>query len=63
MIQGNQLWTFALAQSTKQPLYTVEIPDFAIAISNFTADQQFASTASTVTGYGNAIYGVTGYGT
>ena len=28
MIQGNQIWTQALAQPQKQAYYTVEIPDF-----------------------------------
>ena len=33
MIQGNQTWQLALAQPQKQAYYTVEIPDFAIAIA------------------------------
>lgn len=60
MIQGNQIWTQALAQPQKQAYYVVEIPDFAIAIASF------PSTADVVTnlgGYGVTIYGVGGYGT
>jgi hypothetical protein len=63
MIQGNYIWTQALAQSAKQPLYIVEIPDFAIAIASFTPDQQPATVASSETGYGNGGYGLNTYGT
>jgi len=60
MIQGNQTWTQALAQSQKQAYYTVEIPDFAIAIASFTASAQAATLPS---GYGVVLYGVGLYGT
>jgi len=60
MIQGNQIWTLALAQSQKQAYYTVEIPDFAIAIASFTASAQAATVPS---GYGVILYGVGLYGT
>jgi hypothetical protein len=60
MIQGNQTWTQALAQLQKQAYYTVEIPDFAIAIASFPPSSQVATTLS---GYGVTIYGVGGYGT
>ena len=58
MIQGNQSWTNALAQLQKQPLYTFEVPDFALILASFT-------TAANVTlgGYGITVYGVGGYGT
>jgi hypothetical protein len=60
MLQGNQAWTQALAQLQKQAYYTVEIPDFAIAIASFPATAQVVTTLS---GYGVTLYGVGGYGT
>jgi hypothetical protein len=60
MIQGNQAWTQALAQLQKQAFYTVEIRDFAIAITNFPATAQVVTTLG---GYGVTLYGVGGYGT
>ena len=60
MIQGNQTWTQALAQSQKQPYYLVEIPDFAIAIASFPTN---ANVVTTLGGYGVTLYGVGGYGT
>jgi len=60
MIQGNQTWTQALAQPQKQAYYTVEIPDFAIAIASFTAAAQAAAVPS---GYGVILYGIGLYGT
>ena len=60
MIQGNQTWTQALAQPQKQAYYTVEIPDFAIAIASFPATAQAATMPS---GYGITIYGIGRYGT
>ena len=60
MISGNQAWTLALTQPQKQTFYTVEIPDFSIAIASFPAA---APVATTLGGYGVAIYGVGGYGT
>jgi hypothetical protein len=59
MIQGNQIWQTALAQAQKQPLYTLEIPDFGIVIASF------AASASNVTlgGYGVTPYGTGAYGT
>ena len=62
MIQGNQIWTQALAQLQKQAYYTVEIPDFAIAIASFPALSAIAQAAPTG-GYGVTLYGVGGYGT
>lgn len=59
MIQGNQTWQNALAQQTKQPLYTFEIPDFGIIIASFTT----AAASVTLGGYGITMYGVGGYGT
>lgn len=59
MIQGNQTWQLALAQLQKQAYYTVEIPDFAIAIASFTPSAQAATALS---GYGIILYGVGGYG-
>jgi hypothetical protein len=63
MIQGNQAWTQALAQPQKQPLYSVELPDFMVAITSFTPAQQPSASAVNTTGYGVEIYGVAGYGT
>ena len=60
MIQGNQTWQLALAQPQKQAFYTVEIPDFSIAIASFSAT---APVVTTLGGYGVTIYGVGGYGT
>jgi hypothetical protein len=60
MIQGNQTWQLALAQPQKQAYYTVEIPDFAIAIASFAATAQVVATPG---GYGVTIYGMGGYGT
>jgi hypothetical protein len=60
MIQGNQTWQLALAQPQKQAYYTVEIPDFSIAIASFTASAQAATMPS---GYGVTQYGVGLYGT
>ena len=60
MIQGNQTWTQALAQAQKQPYYLVEIPDFSIAIANFS---QTPVVAITLGGYGVTLYGVGGFGT
>ncbi len=60
MIQGNQIWTQALAQPQKQAYYIVEIPDFAIAIASFPTTAQVATTLN---GYGITLYGVSGYGT
>jgi hypothetical protein len=51
-----------LAQSQKQAYYTVEIPDFAIAIASFPALSAIAQAAPTG-GYGVTLYGVGGYGT
>jgi hypothetical protein len=63
MIQGNQAWRMALGQNVKQPLYEVEIVDFGIAITNFTAEQQPVSSDTSVSGYGVMIYGLNLYGT
>jgi hypothetical protein len=60
MISGNQTWQLALAQPQKQAYYTVEIPDFAIAIASFTASAQPTTMPS---GYGIMLYGVGLYGT
>ena len=60
MISGNQTWQLALAQPQKQAYYTVEIPDFAIAIASFTAAAQAAAMPS---GYGIVLYGIGLYGT
>jgi len=60
MIQGNQIWTQALAQAQKQPYYLVEIPDFAIAIASFSPT---ANVTIALGGYGVTLYGVGGYGT
>jgi hypothetical protein len=60
MISGNQAWTLALAQPQKQAFYTVEIPDFSIAIASFTTAAQAATMPS---GYGVILYGVGLYGT
>jgi hypothetical protein len=60
MITGNQTWQLALTQPQKQAYYTVEIPDFAIAIASFTASAQAASMPG---GYGVILYGVGLYGT
>jgi len=60
MIQGNQIWTQALAQAQKQPYYLVEIPDFAIAIASFSTN---ANPVTTPSGYGVTQYGIAGYGT
>ena len=60
MISGNQIWQLALAQPQKQAYYTVEIPDFAIAIASFTAS---APAATMPSGYGIMLYGVGLYGT
>ena len=59
MISGNQTWQLALAQPQKQAYYTVEIPDFAIAIASFSAT---APVATAPGGYGVTLYGVGGYG-
>jgi len=59
MIQGNQIWTQALAQAQKQAYYVVEIPDFAIAIASFPTT---APVVTTLGGYGVTVYGVGGYG-
>jgi len=59
LIPGNQTWQLALAQLQKQAFYTVEIPDFAIAIASFTAKMQVATLPS---GYGIMLYGVGLYG-
>jgi hypothetical protein len=59
MIQGNQTWQTALAQAQKQPLYTLEIPDYGIIIASFSPDAVGVSSA----GYGVMLYGVGGYGT
>lgn len=61
MISGNQTWTLALAQPQKQPLYVLEIPDFAIIISSYSSTSQ--SATGTASGYGVAEYGVGGYAT
>jgi hypothetical protein len=60
MIRGNQAWQLALAQPQKLAYYTVEIPDFSIAIASFTASAQAATMPS---GYGVIFYGVGLYGT
>jgi hypothetical protein len=60
MIQGNQIWTQALAQAQKQAYYIVEIPDFAIAIASFPTTAQVVTTFG---GYGVTPYGVGGSGT
>jgi hypothetical protein len=49
-----------LAQPQKQAYYTVEIPDFAIAIASFTAS---AEAATILSGYGVILYGIGLYGT
>ncbi len=59
MISGNQTWQNALLQQQKQPLYTLEFPDFAIIIASFSATVQQV----TLGGYGVVLYGVGGYGT
>jgi hypothetical protein len=59
MISGNQTWTGALTQLTKQPLYTFEIPDFGIIVASFSV----AAASVTVGGYGIGLYGLGGYGT
>ncbi|MDE3180391.1 MAG: hypothetical protein KGM47_12120 [Acidobacteriota bacterium] len=59
MISGNQTWQNALAQPQKQPLYVLEIPDFAVVISSF--DASLLSVG--IGGYGVALYGIGGYGT
>jgi len=61
MIQGNQTWTQALAQTQKQPYYLVEIPDFAIAIASFSVTANVVPIA--LSGYGVTLYGIGGYGT
>jgi hypothetical protein len=58
MIVGNQTWTGALTQLTKQPLYTFEIPDFGIIVASFTV----GAASVTVGGYGISLYGLGGYG-
>lgn len=60
MIQGSQTWQLALAQPQKQALYTVEIPDFSIAIASFSAA---AVPTPSLGGYGVTLYGVGLYGT
>ena len=60
MIQGNQTWQLALAQPQKQAFYMVEIPDFSIAITSFTAAAQAATLPH---GYGVILYGIGLYGT
>lgn len=58
MISGNPNWQNALSQSTKQPLYVFEIPDFGIILASFVPSQ----VNVTVGGYGITVYGVGGYG-
>ena len=58
MIQGNQVWRNALTQLAKQPLYVLEIPDFAITVTSFTLAQGNVATG----GYGVYGYGLAGYG-
>jgi hypothetical protein len=60
MISGNQTWTLALAQPQKQPLYVLEIPDFAIIVSSYGSVS--SSTTGSACGYGVAEYGVGNYG-
>ncbi|MGH9468776.1 MAG: hypothetical protein ACRD1N_00365 [Terriglobia bacterium] len=59
MIQGNQGWQNALSQLQKQPLYVLEIPEFAVVIASFSA----ASLGVGIGGYGVALYGTGVYGT
>ena len=46
MIQGNLTWQTALAQLQKQPLYVLQIPDFGVILTSFSA----TATSVTVTG-------------
>ncbi len=59
MITGNQTWTNALTSPSKQPLYTFEIPDWAIIIASFTTNLLKSSNF----GYGIVLLGIGGYGT
>jgi hypothetical protein len=59
MIQGNQTWQQALAQPQKQPLYALQIPDFAVILTSFSA----GAAGVGLDGYGVGLYGVTPYGT
>jgi hypothetical protein len=59
MISGNQTWQSALSQLQKQPLYILELTDFGVLISSFTA----GVAGVTVGGYGVTLYGAGGYGT
>lgn len=59
MIQGNQAWQQALSQLQKQPLYVLEIPEFAVMIASFSA----TALGVNVGGYGVGLYGIAGYGT
>ena len=59
MIKGNQAWQTALAQLQKQPLYVLQIPDFGVILTSFSA----AAAGVTLTGYGAGLYGVAPYGT
>lgn len=58
LIQGNQTWQTALAQLQKQPLYVLQICDFGVILTSFSA----VATGVTLTGYGVGQYGVAPYG-
>lgn len=59
MISGNSTWQAALAQLQKQPLYTLQIPDFGVILASFPV----AAMGVGVSGYGVGPYGATPYGT
>jgi hypothetical protein len=60
MISGNQTWQTGLNAQAKQPLYVLQIPQFGIVISSFTAAQIQSLSQS---GYGAMVWGVGGWGT
>ena len=60
MIQGNQTWQSGLNAMQKQALYVLQIPQFGIVLASFTVAQIQPLTQS---GYGAALWGVSGWGT
>ncbi len=60
MISGNQTWQSGLNTLPKQPLYVLQIPQFAIVLASFTQSQIQSLTQS---GYGVMSWGISGWGT
>ena len=60
MILGNQTWQTGLNAQAKLPLYVLQIPQFGIVISSFTAAQIQSLSHS---GYGVMTWGIGGWGT